>query len=205
MLTVGLTGGIGCGKSTAVDAFRVLGIPIIDADTIARELVGAGKPALKRIISEFGEDMCLENGKLDRARLRKWVFADEKALQTLETIIHPGVRLAIEQQLDTLSQQPQANPYVIVDVPLLVEKGYDDLFDRIVVVDCLPEQQKERIRQRDGLDQSTLDAIIKTQASREERLSHATDVLDNTGEPAKLQSQIAALHESLLGFSASQS
>ena len=200
-LNVGLTGGIGCGKSTAVDAFRELGVSIIDADQIAKEIVKPGKIALKEIVETFGKEILLDNGAINRERLKGVVFRDSpdgsKAMERLEKILHPKIRLEIKKQLSELMTQP----YVIVDIPLLVEKNYQEMFDRIVVVDCLPEQQIERVRQRDGMSEIKVHQIMHTQASREERKKVATDILDNSGDKKSLLKQIKILHSKFLRLS----
>ncbi|HIQ14901.1 MAG TPA: dephospho-CoA kinase, partial [Leucothrix sp.] len=162
MLKIGLTGGIGCGKSTAVDAFRALGADIIDADKISKDLVKTGNPVLAEIVRVFDKSILLPNGDLNRDKLKEIVFSDAQALQKLELIIHPRIRAEINHQIAVLSD----SAYVIVDIPLLLEKNYSELFDRIVVVDCLPEQQIKRVIQRDELDVVTIKSIIKTQVSR---------------------------------------
>lgn len=197
MLKVGLTGGIGCGKSTAVDAFRVLDVPIIDADQISKDIVNSGQPALAEIAQIFGNEVLLENGELNRGLLKEKVFNDASALEQLELILHPQIRAEIIKQIYAY----QKEPYIIVDVPLLVEKNYQKMFDRIIVVDCLPEQQIERVCQRDGLSEKKIIKIISTQASREERNKSATDILDNKGNAETLLLQIKALHKKFDGLS----
>lgn len=201
MLKVGLTGGIGCGKSTAVDAFRVLGVPIIDADQIAKELVNPGQSALMEIVDQFGDELLLSNGELNRPLLKEKVFSDVVLLKKLENILHPRVKDEIKHQFSILARSPQGHAYTIADVPLLFEKGYEKMFDRIIVVDCLPEQQISRVIKRDSLDKKVIDAIMQTQASREERLSIATDVLDNTQHQDLLLDQINRLHSEFLALS----
>lgn len=194
MLKIGLTGGIGCGKSTAVDAFRALGADIIDADKISKDLVKTGNPVLAEIVRVFDKSILLPNGDLNRDKLKEIVFSDAQALQKLEVIIHPEIRAEINHQIAVLSD----SAYVIVDIPLLLEKNYSELFDRIVIVDCLPEQQIKRVIQRDELDVVTIKSIIKTQVSRETRLIAATDVLDNSGNINTLKDQVENLHKDFL-------
>jgi len=194
LLKIGLTGGIGCGKSTAVDAFRALGADIIDADKISKDLVKTGNPVLAEIVRVFDKSILLPNGDLNRDKLKEIVFSDAQALQKLEVIIHPGIRAEINHQIAVLSD----SAYVIVDIPLLLEKNYSELFDRIVIVDCLPEQQIKRVIQRDELDVVTIKSIIKTQVSRETRLIAATDVLDNSGNINTLKDQVKNLHKDFL-------
>ncbi len=197
MLKVGLTGGIGCGKSTAVDAFRVLGATIIDADQIAKDIVNPEQTALFEITKTFGDQILLKNGSLDRAQLKERIFQDPKALKQLEKILHPKIRLEIAKQISELKNQP----YVIIDIPLLVEKNYQALFDRIIVVDCLPKQQLDRVNQRDKLSESEIKKIIQKQASRSERNKHASDILDNTGDVDTLLLQINKLHDEFVSLS----
>jgi len=194
LLKIGLTGGIGCGKSTAVDAFRALGADIIDADKISKDLVKTGNPVLAEIVRVFDKSILLPNGDLNRDKLKEIVFSDAQALQKLELIIHPEIRAEINHQIAVLSD----SAYVIVDIPLLLEKNYSELFDRIVIVDCLPEQQIKRVIQRDELDVVTIKSIIKTQVSRETRLIAATDVLDNSGNINTLKDQVKNLHKDFL-------
>ena len=173
MLKVGLTGGIGCGKSTAVDAFRVLGIPIIDADQISKELVRPRQPALIKIVAAFGEKILQEKGELNRSLLKTIVFSDDSALELLENILHPLIKNEITKKIQILEAQVTTQlstqaPYVIVDVPLLLEKSYQKIFDRIIVIDCFPEQQIERVIKRDTLNEKTIKKIMRNQASRKE-------------------------------------
>jgi len=197
VLKVGLTGGIGCGKSTAVDAFRRLGVPIIDADAIARNIVLPGEPALAEIQQLFGDKVIRENGQLDRSVLKEIVFADSEALAQLENILHPKIRTVINRKIFKIKNKP----YVVVDVPLLVEQGYQSLFDRIIVVDCLPQQQIERVIARDNMRTETLQSIMQKQAGRAQRLRSATDILDNSQSVEKLIEQIKVLHRSFVSLS----
>lgn len=176
MLKVGLTGGIGCGKSTAVKRFRELGVPVIEADLIAREIVSVGQPALQEITDYFGSQALQADGVLDRAWLRQAVFSDPLRLQQLESILHPRIRSEILARIAACTH----SAYVIVDVPLLFEKGYTQLFERILVIDCLPDQQVLRVRQRDGSDDSVITSIMQSQIGREARLQQAHDVISNT-------------------------
>ena len=205
MLKVGLTGGIGCGKSTAVDAFRVLGVPIVDADQISKTMVEKGSEALEEIAAIFGDDLLLENGELNRPLLKQTIFSDSKALERLEAILHPRIKAEINHQISQIKKQNKINDnvnnYVIVDVPLLVEKNYQGMFDQIIVVDCLPEQQTQRVSLRDELSDSDIKKIMKNQASRIERNQAATEILDNTGDKENLLSQIKRLHNGLVALS----
>lgn len=176
MLKVGLTGGIGCGKSTAVRRFRELGVPVIEADLVAREVVAVGQPALQEIVECFGSHALQADGALDRAWLRQTVFSDPVRLQQLESILHPRIRAEILARIAACTD----SAYVIVDVPLLFEKGYTQLFERILVIDCLPDQQVLRVRQRDGSDGGVIASIMQSQIGREARLQQAHDIISNT-------------------------
>lgn len=176
MLKIGLTGGIGCGKSTAVRRFRELGVPVIEADLVAREVVAVGQPALQEIVECFGSHALQADGALDRAWLRQTVFSDPVRLQQLESILHPRIRAEILARIAACTD----SAYVIVDVPLLFEKGYTHLFERILVIDCLPDQQVLRVRQRDGSDDGVITSIMQSQIGREARLQQAHDVISNT-------------------------
>ncbi len=193
VLKVGLTGGIGCGKSTAVNRFIWHGVPVIDADQIAREVVLPDQPALQALVNLFGQAVLTESGELDRAWLRAKVFADAAARAQLEAVLHPALHQRILERMDQVGQTRA--DYVLVDVPLLFEKNYKALFDRIVVVDCLPEQQFVRVKARDGSDDKQIAGIIAAQASRSERLGIATDRLDNTLTQDWLETQVDRLHE----------
>lgn len=194
MLKIGLTGGIGCGKSTAVDAFRLLGASIVDADQIAKDIVKSGSEALDDIVHSFGRTILLDSGELNRSLLKQKILSDQKSLERLEAILHPRIRTEINNQISVLSE----GPYAIVDVPLLVEKKYQAMFDRIVVVDCLAEQQIDRVNARDTMSQTDIEKVIQIQVSREKRLQFATDILDNTGDVDKLHLQIKNLHKKFL-------
>ena len=190
MLKIGLTGGIGCGKSTAIQYFQHLGVPVIDADVIARQVVAVGEPALQEIATAFGAQALQADGSLDRAWLRQQVFADKQRLQRLESTLHPRIKAAI---LDGMAAC-QTAAYVLVDIPLLFEKGYQTLFDRVLVVDCLPEQQLQRVKQRDGSEVSVIQSIMQSQIDREQRLQRADDILVNQSTIVALQTEIERLH-----------
>ena len=196
MLTVGLTGGIGCGKSTAAAIFAQLGVPVLDADQIARDLVAPGQPALQAIKQTFGADILNADGTLNRPRLRECVFSDRAQKLKLEAILHPLIynTLRIESAKLTAS-------YSIVCIPLLFETGVTDFIDRIVVVDCPEASQIARVKQRDQLSDETIQAIIASQASRAYRIAHANDVLDNSGSYGKLAEQIKKLHNLYISLS----
>lgn len=201
MLKVGLTGGIGCGKSSAVAVFRALGVPIVDADRIAREVVQQGEPALLQVAEVFGTAAITAEGELNRAWLREFIFKEPTARAQLEAILHPIIHKRIGQAMHAAFESGAA--YVIVDVPLLVEQAYQSLFDRIVVVDCLPHQQLERVRTRDQTADSQTQQIMQVQASRDLRLQVASDILDNTSTKEVLELQVNQLHKKFLGLSSS--
>lgn len=209
MLKVGLTGGIGCGKSTAVDAFRRLGAMIIDADQVARDIVEPGTKALTEIAKLFGDDIILANGALDRSKLRDLIFSPtkeaEQALANLEKITHPIISEEIKSRMEWAdkhanSQSDKQYSFLLIDIPLLVEKEYESLFDRIVVVDCLVEQQISRVKNRDGMDEETILKIIEQQATREQRAEVATDTIDNSKDITFLLSQVERLHQQFVSL-----
>lgn len=193
MLKVGLTGGIGSGKSTVAERFAELGVPVIDADQVARSVVEPGQPALQEIVRVFGQQVLQDDGALNRSWLREQVFDDPVTRARLEAITHPLIR---DRLLVAMAEQPGVD-YIVVDIPLLVEKGYQQLFDAIVVVDCEPEQQLERALRRDGSDAALIKGIMRAQSSRAGRLEHATHILDNRSTLDKLYRQIVQLHKDL--------
>ena len=191
MFTVGLTGGIGSGKSTVADCFAAHGVPVIDTDVIARELTAPGGAALDAIRAAFGETVMQTDGTLDRAALRRRVFTDADARRQLEGILHPRIRQVVEQTLAAL-----AAPYVLIVIPLLVETGgYRDLLNRVLVVDCPEDLQIARVMARSGLSRDEVMAILAAQAGRAERLAVADDVLVNTASPEALRARVVALHQ----------
>lgn len=197
MLRVGLTGGIGCGKSTVADCFQELGIPIIDTDVIAHELTAPNGAALGQIRSVLGERMLRSDNTLDRDAMRQRIFTDADARRNLEAILHPLILQEVSRQLHALAET--AAPYVVVVIPLLTETGkYSDLIDRVLVVDCLEEQQIARVTARSSLRPTEVEAIMAAQSGRASRLAMADDVLVNTGDLATLQAQIGPLHQQYL-------
>jgi len=198
MLKIGLTGGIGCGKSTVTAAFAAKGITIIDADKIGRDMVAPKTQALADIISTFGDTLLQQDGSLNRSALKQQVFANANKLLQLEAILHPKIHHAIKTKLIKAASTLPLAPYIIVDIPLLIEKNYIDLFDYIVVVDCLPEQQIQRVKQRDKMSATVIQSIMDKQASRRQRLKHATHILDNKATQKGLLTQVDSLHACLL-------
>ena len=194
---VGLTGGIGSGKSAAADRFAALGAALVDTDAIAHELTAVGGAAMPALAAAFGPEVAAPDGALDRARMRRLVFADPAARQRLEAILHPMIR---NLSAERCRQAPTA--YVILAVPLLVESGtYRERCDRVVVVDCPESLQISRVMARSGLSEPEVRAIMANQASRAERLAAADDVVANDGDLASLEMRVGELHRSYLRLS----
>jgi dephospho-CoA kinase len=201
MFAVGLTGGIGSGKSTVADLFADLGVPVIDTDVIAHQLTAPGGAALEAIRALFGNAVMHADGTLDRAALRRLIFADSVARRQLEAILHPRIRQEVEQALATL-----AAPYALVVIPLLVETGgYREVLNRILVVDCPEDMQIARVMARSGFSRDDVTAILAAQAGRAERLSAADDVIVNAASPEALRGQVAMLHRRYLALSTTPS
>ncbi len=191
---VGLTGGIGSGKSAAADCFSAHGIAVVDTDALAHALTAAGGAAMPALLAEFGPEVATPDGALDRSRIRRLVFADPDARKRLEAILHPQIRVLSGEHC-----RDAASPYVILAVPLLVESGgYRDRCNRVVVVDCPESLQISRVMARSGLSESEVRAIMAAQASRGERLVVADDVLNNDGDLHHLEAQITGLHRKYL-------
>ena len=191
-MIVGLTGGIGSGKSTVARAFGSLGIGWVDADDVAREVVMPGEPALAAISEHFGNDVLHADGTLNRAALRSIVFDNPAERKWLESVTHPRVREGILVHLERLQRQ---SPYVLLVSPLLFESGQDKLVDRTVVVDVPVELQLSRTRARDDVSEAQVHAILAAQLPREERLTKANDVIDNSGDHASMMQQVTQLDQ----------
>lgn len=185
---VGLTGGIASGKSAVADMFAELGVPVIDTDLIAREVVSPGSQALQEIAAAFGAEVLLPDGSLDRRRLRKIVFSEPACRKQLESITHPRIRVAMEAQC-----AQAGGPYQVVAVPLLIESGLQQRVDRVLVVDCPEELQLERLMMRDGASETHAKQVLAAQVSRAERLARADDVVDNSGSLADTRRRITEL------------
>ncbi|MBU2979401.1 dephospho-CoA kinase [Alteromonas sp. C1M14] len=194
---VGLTGGIGSGKSAVSDLFAKLGIDVVDADIVAREVVAPGRPALNRIVRRFGSDIVNNDGHLNRAKLRQIVFDSAEHKQWLNDLLHPAIRQAMGAQL-----AQSTTPYVIFSVPLLIENKLDTMTNRVLVVDCDERTQLTRALARDGSNETTIRAIMASQATRAERLAKADDVIDNNGSLSSLPAKVEQLHQQYLRLSA---
>jgi dephospho-CoA kinase len=194
-LRVGLTGGIASGKTMVAGLFAAKGVPVIDTDVIAREVVRRGEPALQDIEGAFGRDVFDADGQLDRRRLRELVFADDAKRLALEAILHPRIRAAA-----VLRSEAAGGDYQIIVVPLLVESPLRQFMDRILVVDCSEDTQLERLLKRDTETKEQARRIIAAQASRQERLAIADDVIDNEGTKAETAAQVESLHRRYLGL-----
>ncbi|MFO8004126.1 dephospho-CoA kinase [Thioalkalivibrio sp.] len=180
MLRVGLTGGIGSGKSTVARRFAELGIPVIDTDQLARDVLAPGQPLLEAVFRLFGSDLRREDGSLDRAALRSRVFGDPALRARLESVVHPAIDRAMADRIAAL---PEGTPYAVLVIPLLLEADWRDRVDRILVVDCPEPVQVQRVMARDGMDAEAAWTMVRSQASRAARLEAADDLIDN-GAPS---------------------
>jgi len=195
MFRVGLTGGIASGKSTVARFFAARGVPIVDTDVLAREIVEPGKPALELLISAFGAGILAADGTLDRRLLRERVFRDPDERKRLESILHPAIRAEMERRSAGIDA-----PYHILVIPLLVEGGGQDRVDRVLVVDCPDELQLARLQARDAVDRKHAISMLAAQATRTERLAVADDVIVNTGSVEDLKREVARLHDKYLAL-----
>jgi len=189
---VGLTGGIGSGKSEAARMFAELGVPIVDVDAISHQLTSVGGPVLKEVIKVFGKSYLLADGSLDRAALREKIFTDDAARIQLEEILHPAI---YQQALQELSKNADA-PYQVLVIPLLFEGSrYQNILNRTLVIDCDESLQIARASKRSGLSEQAVAAIIGAQVSRKTRLALADDVIENNGNLQELSKKIGAIHK----------
>ena len=193
MFTVALTGGVASGKSTVERLFASRGIEIVDADHVAREVVAAGPAGLADIVEIFGTDVLSADGSLDRRAMRERVFADERARRQLEAIIHPRVREVLRQRASEVH-----SAYGMLVIPLLVESGDYAWVNRVLVVDVPREVQRERLLKRDGISRELAEAMLDAQASREQRLAVADDVIDNSADLESLDDAVERLHRRYL-------
>lgn len=193
---VGLTGGIGSGKSIIAGLFTKIGVPVIDADVISRELTSTPGPVLQRISAAFGDSILDRGGLLDRAALRTLVFTDASARHTLESILHP----LVYDRMESIYSQIES-PYCILSIPLLLETDASEKVDRILVVDCPVHMQIERTYNRDKVSIEIIESVIRSQVSRESRLAAADDIIVNDGSIADLKSRVDELHAVYLQLS----
>ena len=196
MFVVGLTGGIGAGKTTVAELFKEKNIPIIDADQVAKEITDNDENIIKRIKKHFGETILLPNGALNRSLLRKLIFQDSQQRLWLENLLHPLIKKRMEAALKVIDA-----PYCIAVIPLLFEVEFYSFIHRTLVVDTPQSKQVERVIKRDQLKREEVEAILKSQASRKNRLIRAHDVITNTKDLAYLQKQVDELHEKYLRLS----
>lgn len=189
-----LTGGIASGKSAVSEHLARRGVPVIDTDLLAREVVAPGTPGLAAVVDAFGAQVLAADGSLDRARMRQLVFGDEEARRRLESLLHPRIEAAARQRIQSLEDVP----YCLLVVPLLVETGLFSDADCVVVVDVPERVQIDRLIQRDDLDESGARRILDSQASREQRLAWADEVIENDASLERLQASVDSLHERLL-------
>ena len=197
MLRIGLTGGVASGKSTVAGLFADRGVAVLDTDRIAREVVEPGQPALAQLVQPLGSDILARDGRLDRALLRRRIFADAVTRRTVEEILHPAI-------LEELGRQSMAapGPYQILVIPLLVEGDRAGLVDRVLVVDCPEEMQIERLISRDGETREGALGMLAAQVSRQVRLAAADDVIVNDGPAADLAARVASLDRKYRGLAA---
>lgn len=193
MFRVALTGGIASGKSTVADIFRKLGVPVIDLDQVARDVVKPGSTGLERLQQHFGQEILDHGGALDRDWLRERIFLDETARRDVNRILHPLILAEAEQQLEALHA-----PYAIVEIPLLAETEMASRYQRVLVVDVPESLQLQRLMARDKLAETEARTALRAQAARDERLAIATEVIPNTGALDDLESQVETLHKQYL-------
>ena len=198
MLTIGLTGGIGSGKSEVAGMFNQLGVPVIDADVIAHQLVEPGTEALSEITAAFGETILTSEGTLDRAKLAGIVFNKPDMKQQLETIIHPRVR----EQIKAYKDAHKNEPYIIVVIPLLLESGQRDLVDRVLVVNAEETVRIQRVQSRDGRREEQIRSIMRNQADDAQRRAAADDNIDNSGSLDDLMISVRKLHQQYISLAA---
>jgi dephospho-CoA kinase len=199
MLVIGLTGGIGSGKSAVAERFAARGVPIIDTDVIAREVVEPGTTGLAGVVEAFGPDVLDAEGRLERSRLGARVFSDPVQRQRLEAILHPLIREEMARRIAGLHA-----PYCVAVIPLLLETGQSALVDRVLVVDAPDEERYRRVEARDARPRAEIAAIMQAQIGRRERLAAADDVLANDGDLAHLERQVEALHHRYLQIAAAR-
>lgn len=199
-ITIALTGGVASGKTQVARRFTALGVTVADADSLAHALVMRGQPALDEVVARFGAQVLDDAGCLDRARMRRLVFADERARRDLEGILHPRIRRAMRERCEAAP-----SPYAIADIPLLAEGGGREAYPwlaRVLVVDVPREVQMARLLERDGIDAALAQRMLDAQASREQRLAIADDVIDNSGALGELDMAVMQLHQRYMQLAA---
>jgi len=202
VLLVGLTGGIASGKSFVANAFEDLGVPVIDADVLARQVVEPGSIGLQQLVRHFGSGILTSNNELDRAALRQIIFDNPEHRETVDTLLHPLIRDRSDQQIKAI--RDQGHTYAIYAIPLLVETGQQDRFDRIIVVDVPEEIQISRLLERDGGSKEDALAILAAQASRQDRLAVADNIIDNTGSRKMTLKQVLSIHRDYVEWAQTQ-
>ncbi|MCG5493384.1 dephospho-CoA kinase [Ectothiorhodospira variabilis] len=193
MLTVGLTGGIGSGKSTVGRLFQERGAALIDSDVVARQVVEPGSEGLERLREAFGETILDAQGHLDRSAMREVIFQNSQARHRLESLLHPMIWAEIDRQKSETNA-----PYCMLVIPLLVESGSQERVDRVLVVDCPEDMQRSRASARDGVSPQQIQAILDAQATRAQRLAAADDVIDNSGATEAIATRVDELHRQYL-------
>ena len=193
MITIVLTGGVASGKTAVSDCFARLGVPVIDTDLIAREVVEPGQPALDRIIEEFGDDFLDSEGQLDRQKMRQTIFSDPDQRARLESILHPPIAKEVKRRVAELD-----DPYCILVIPLYARSSAYAWIDRVLVVDVEVEVQIERVMARDEISRNQAKSILSAQSSRKDRLALADDIIDNSGSLAGLQEKVLVLQRKYL-------
>ncbi|MBT8134271.1 MAG: dephospho-CoA kinase [Gammaproteobacteria bacterium] len=198
MLKIGLTGGIGSGKTSVSDVFERLGIPVIDTDVIARGLVNENEGILQQIADTFGPDVVKQSGEIDRKKLAQLVFHSKENKQSLERILHPEIKAEVLHQIKILSSSQIPPAYIIIVVPLLLESNYHDIIDRILVVIADEALRIARVQKRDRRSMSEIRAIIKHQVDDSTRLDAADDIIENNSNFNMIENQVESLHEKYL-------
>lgn len=195
VIRIGLTGGIGSGKTTVARLFGTLGVPVLDADQIARDLVHPQEPAWHAIVAHFGKDIVKSDQQIDRHHLRYIIFHDPKSKEWLESLLHPKIYEVMEQK-----SRFYYAPYILLVIPLLLENRRQDVVNRVLLVDCSVSQQQQRVKDRDGLDDTTIHSILSAQWSRESRLQAADDIIHNLGSQDALVEQVYYWHRFYLSL-----
>ncbi len=203
MLKIGLTGGIGSGKTAVSDQFQRLGINIIDTDIISRELMNHDQAVIKKVVEVFSDKVLDGNGAVDRKKLAQIVFSNKEQKQQLENILHPAIRNEVNRQIQSFSLHKNPPKYLIVVIPLLLETGFTDLIDRILVVIAEENIRVERIKQRDNRTLAEIRAIISSQVNDKKRILAADDIIENNNNFKQLESQVRIIHKKYLQLSSS--